>query len=64
MTEKLPCLIKPIVYHAGIDNNFDSWAAACGYKPAELRLLSEQTIRNRHDQATLRLPTDGLRFGN
>lgn len=44
---------KPIIYHSGIEDHFDGWAADCGCKIAELRRLGEQAIRNRHDRATM-----------
>jgi len=43
---------KPILYHPGVEETIDCLAAESGYGVTKLRLLSEQAIQFRHDQAT------------
>ena len=44
-------LVQPIVYHPGVSESFDGWAAGCGFHPETLRRTTEFGIRNRHHEA-------------
>ena len=49
---------KGIVFHAGLDLDFEGWAKSCGYTAQTLRARSRKVIRTRHHEAWIDHPAD------
>ena len=44
---------KPISYYPALNESFEDWASACGWKPQALRQATEQAVRTRHAEARI-----------